>query len=289
MAHHLSPASIVKSRLSIWHQNNKAGVTCPAFTYAIWTLHDEALKRRALFLQFQRLAEQEAGALKLEHFLVWPTGRPRTIDTLADLVEALRGVAVWLVFVLGPIWLGVMGGFLADVEAERYRGFATMMPYVVEHVYDALYSIISIAELETKIHATPQSRLRDAVFDSFTNIKDHLSSSMLFDFALTSNKMHVLFGSSAPVTPVRVSSPIPVVAAVSASGSKANGVCFNSLGGQYKVPYSGCQVTGCTRTHYEQLPAGTTRAGLIGRLNGLQVGTLRTAILDGIAADPAFA
>jgi hypothetical protein len=290
MAHHLSASSIVTSRLSVWYIHNKPGVSCPAFTYAVCTLHDADLKRRALFLRFQRLVEHEAGSLKLEHFLVWFGGRPRVIDTLADLVEAMRGVAVWLVFLLGPIWIGVMGGFLEDVEAERYKGFSDMMPYVLEHVYDALYSIVSIAEREKKIAATPQQRLRDLVAASFTNIKDHLSSAQLFDFALTSGSMRMLFqggAAAAPSTPVRPVSTAPTTTPVATPGL-SEGVCFGSLGGHYNVANSGCKTVGCARLHYERLPVGTTRAGLIGMLGGLREGSLRNGILEGIAVDPAF-
>jgi hypothetical protein len=63
------------------------GVDYPAHSLAVWTMGDAELKRRAFFLHFQPLSEHEAGALKLEYFLVWKVGRPRAIDTLEDLVE----------------------------------------------------------------------------------------------------------------------------------------------------------------------------------------------------------
>ncbi len=293
-AHHLLPASIISRRLDAWTSFNPEGIPCQVLDLAVFTLKNAALKRRLVYLQFQRLALHEADTLLLEHFLVWPTGAPREIKTLTELTEALRFVVLWLVFLLGPMWVGVADGFLADVAARRFENFP--IPYMLQHVYDALENISKVGRDEPTMHEEPDQKMRDAVATYFTTIRQRTDHLGIFEYSV--RKGYINFGTApampttapqptaSPITPLR---PTNSTVQTPGSGSvQTGGVCYAALGEHYGHPNAKCRagMALCPRLHFEQLPAGTTRTSLTAQLSGLIPGDLRTAVMEGIAADP---
>jgi hypothetical protein len=295
MSHHLTTDNIMTCAQSVWFETNSVTLPCPALALAVYTLGDADLLRRAVFLRFQRLEGLSPSSLKLEHFLVWPGGRPRVVVTMADLVEALQGVAIWMVFLLGSLWLGMMNGFLADVAANRFFGYP--MVYLRPLVCEALFGIWDLPLRERIFPATPSLALRDKVAQRFTDIKTFLDGSKLFEYAIVGGHLGALFpGMATPAaTPTRPVAPPPtpssVVSTVSSSSSSASSVCYGSLCVHYDLPFNRCpdDAPACGgRVHYSKLPAGTTRTGLVTMLQGLREGPLRVSLLDKIAQDPAL-
>jgi hypothetical protein len=303
MARHLTSDYIMSHRLKIWFQNTSrvVGVQCPVFALALFAKGTPELKRKALFLQFAPLSLQNESSLQLEHFLVWHNGRPRTIVTLADLVEALKGVGLWLTFLLGALWRGVMNGFLADVEDDRYLGFP--MRYVVRFVYDALERLYSLAREVRVFPEEPLQSLRDTMEQQFTDITTHLNANDVLALALASNDLGILgldgprsaattgFGavSPAPTLPASHVTPVRLGAHLSASNSgpaPLDGVCYGAFGERYGAPNSGCKLAVCPRMHFHHLPAGTTKTSLAGMFASMKESTLRVTILEGIKKDP---
>jgi hypothetical protein len=289
---HLSVDNIMTHRQAAWHEHRIVGAVCPVFTLAVWAVGDAGLKRRAVFLRFLPLHLQDEKALKLEHFLRWPGGRPRTITTLRDLEDAMKGVGLWVEFILGSPWAGLLRGFFVDVDEHRFDGYA--MAYVLIHVYAALHSFVTVALRAKTLPDTPPLQLRDELAEVFASIKDRLNALEYWTFGLSTGTMGTLglptsFGEpalpAAPHTPVSSASrSLSTLTSTSSGSSAPNGVCFLDLAERYG--FSGAQCSGsCSRLHFRDLKAGTTRTGLITMLEHLRAGPMRVAILDGIAAD----
>jgi hypothetical protein len=293
---HLTLETVIPRRLVNWFRFNVIGVECPALALAVYAQGDDALRRRAIYLRFQAQEVHDATTLRLEHFLVWADGRPRTItNDMEDLKEAIRGLGLWLVFLLGQIWIGVMGGFLEDIESHRFKGYP--IPYLLRWVYEAMAGISKIGRDEPIWHEEPQQEMRDRVAKAFTDIKLHADEVQMIRYALASGQGSFHFG-PAPASPAALptawatSTPVKQGSTTQASGSSGQaqagggGVCFGALGERYGSITTKCKLgAACTRLHFSQLPPGTTRAGLTAMLSALQEGQLRTTILEGIAKD----
>ncbi len=306
---HLTLEVVIPRRLSNWFRFNVVGVDCPALELAFYAQGDEALKRRALYLRFQTQEVQDASSLRLEHFLVWPEGKPRRIVSLEDVQEALRGLNLWLVFLLGQLWRGVMTGILEDITSHRFKGYP--VTYLLRWIYEAMNNISKIGRDEPTWHEEPQQEMRDRAAQAFTDIKLHADVVKIIEYSLASGQGSFHFGAVplSPGTPgaarLVATAPNGTPIAPTLGGSSSNssgssstitpapagfGVCFGALGEKYGNVGSKCRHGAlCSRLHYEQLPKGTTRGSLTAMLGALGEGPLRTAILEGIAKDPNLA
>jgi hypothetical protein len=305
---HLTLEVIIPRRLTNWFRFNVIGVACPALALAFYAQGDEALKRRAIYLRFQTQEVQDASSLRLEHFLVWPEGIPRAIESLADVQEALRGLGLWLVFLLGQIWIGVMSGFLEDIAGDRFKGYP--VPYLLRWIYEAMNNISKIGRDEATWHAEPQQDMRDRAAQKFTDIRLQVDVVKIIQYSLASGQGSFQFA-AVPSSPATMSAtrqvptapngtPIaPTLGGSSGSSSSSSssslvnhspagfGVCFGALGEKYGSVGTKCKHGAtCSRLHYEQLPKGTTRASLTSMMGALGESPLRTAIMEGIAKDP---
>ena len=72
---------------------------------------------------------------------------------------------------LGQIWIGVMGGFLADIESHRFKGYS--VPYLLRWMYEAVAEISKIGRDESTWHEEPQQEMCDRAAKAFTNFKLH--------------------------------------------------------------------------------------------------------------------
>jgi hypothetical protein len=197
----------------------------------------------------------------------------------------LQGVTVWLVFFLGALWLGVARGFMEEVTDRRYRAFP--VHYLVGLVYDALASLPDLAAKETAFPETPSVALRDAVAQRFTDIMHTLNCNALVDYAMQNGGLHTLLGHGVSTPPLTPSKSVAAAPTPSRGAVQGSGVCFGSLGTHYQVANLTCkEPAACTRLHYEQLPPGTTRAGLTAMISGLKQGDFRDGLLAAIAQDP---
>jgi hypothetical protein len=204
---------------------------------------------------------------------------------LEDLTEALRGVALWLVFLLGRLRLGVMSGFFADVEAGRFENYP--IPYLLQHVYEALATIQTIGRDESTLHAVPGQDMRDRVAQTYAAVRERLNVPELLDYSMATGSIRFgadTFSGPTVSTPVRATNTLqhtPV------NQAQSGGLYYAALGERYGHLNNKCKHgAACNRVHFEKLPAGTTRAGVIAQLGGLLEGPLRTAILEGIAKNP---
>jgi hypothetical protein len=307
-ASHFAPAAILQACAKLFHATRMPGSVCRVWSFYFYTSKDENLMRRAVYLRFEPADLQRDDSLLLEHFLErGADGRPRTITSLLDIQDGLRGVELFLEFLLD--WRNVMEDVYRDFRDGYFDGFS--IAFVLREFYDALTFITDmVANVTSVAEAQPQEYL-DSLVGRLLEVKDHMTLENFWRYnALTSSQTghaHVAH----PVLPLPSQSPsllAPVAAlesrrmaaesaAASQSRSTRSGssetasrtpnVCFKDLGVVYGVVGATVCHGDCGFVHYDDLPR---------RVNGRALSALVSAhmkdsapgkdqILAGIAAD----
>jgi hypothetical protein len=275
----------------------------------VYTSKDENLLRRAVFLRFEPADLQRDDSLRLEHFLErGADGHPRPIKSLLDIQDGLRGVELFLEFLLD--WRHVMEDVYRDFRDGYFDGFS--VAFVLREFYDALTFITDMVANVTSIaEAQPQEYL-DAFVGRLLAVKDHMTLENYWRYNALTSSSNGTSQAVFPALPLPSQSPHPLAPVAAAesrrmatesasavagrtnrttssteSGRRPLQVCFRDLATHYRTPGASPCSGDCGFVHYDDLPRRVDARALTALVtaNMRDSSPDKEAILAGIAAD----